>query len=272
MLFVTALIGMGVGQLWASEDLCTPEIDPDGSRNLRVGLFADAKSTDEKSREGAFKLLNSTPGIKAEKITSATIMSPELYSYDVLLFPGGTANGDARAIGTAGGKRIEEFVASGKGFIGICAGGYLMVQGWNELTSSVQLINAYCFDDDHWARGEGEVKLRFPSPYETLCTSETIRFENGPIFAPAKLKLPDYVSLAKFDTDMAAKDAPKGMMIGRDAIIAARFGKGRAVGFSPHPEQSPTFHALLISAVRWAAKPDDGSKPTVKSVLLNSTN
>lgn len=243
------------GAAGAVDGCCAPE-QPEPS--IRVALFADAASTDERSREAAYKVLNLTSGISVDKVTTNVVLSDQLNAYDVLIFPGGTANGEARAIGVEGGRRVEEFVRGGKGFIGICAGGYMMVQGWNAQTSAVQLLNAYCFDDEHWARGVAQVSLAMPEPHEKFGEGKTIHYENGPIFAPANIEgLPPYVSLAKFATDMAAEGAPKGMMVGRDAAIAGRFGKGRAVAFSPHPEQSPAFVPLFINAVRWAAAQGD---------------
>ena len=246
-----------------------PALTFGAEKTLRVGLFADAVATDRRSREGVERVVKTAKDMKIERVTSQTITSKELNDFDVLIFPGGSGNGEASALGAEGGAAVEEFVARGKGYIGICAGSYLMNEGWNEKTKCVELINAYCFDLDNWARGEGWIKVKFAEPFGDLLTSETIWYENGPIFAPAALDLPAYTSLAKFATDYTAKGAPTGMMIDHDAIVAAPYRKGRVVGFSPHPELSPAFNSMLLSAIRWAAAGDDGTTPTVRSVLLN---
>ena len=247
-------------------------VDDCGATPIKVGLFADPVATDKRSCNGVQQVVGKATDMTLERITSETILSDKLKAFDVLVFPGGTANGEARALGKDGGAAVEAFVKSGKGYIGICAGAYLMNEGWNELTSSVQLINGYCYDLDNWQRGEGQIHLKFVEPYEDLLTSETIWYENGPIFAPAKLDLPAYTALARFATDYTADGGTTGTMIGHDAIVAAPYHKGRAVGFSPHPELSPAFGNMLLSAIRWASCGNDGSQPTVKSVLLNNDN
>ena len=46
--------------------------------------------------------------------------------------------------------------------------------------------------------------------------------------------------------------AKSGLMVGSPAVVAARFGKGWAVGVSPHPEQTEGLRDLVPSAIRWA--------------------
>jgi len=60
-------------------------------------------------------------------VTTSTIIPSDLSTdlYDILVFPGGTANGQQSSIGPNGAKLVKEFVKQGGGYVGICAGSYL---------------------------------------------------------------------------------------------------------------------------------------------------
>lgn len=45
--------------------------------------------------------------------------------FDLVIFPGGGGSSEAAAIGADGASAVQRFVAAGKGYLGICAGGYL---------------------------------------------------------------------------------------------------------------------------------------------------
>ena len=235
------------------------------AKPIRVALLNDAACTDERSREAAWKVITADPEIAAKKITAKEMVAA-LDEFDVLLFPGGTGSGEAKALGVEGGKAVTEAVRNGKGVIGICAGGWLVAEGWNPETSAIDLVNAELYDSDHWARGEQMIAVSVVS--DDKDSSRTMWFENGPIFAPAKIDgLPNYTPLVKYVSDLAAKDAPKGMMTGRDAVVAAPLGKGRVVAFGPHPELSPGLNHWLTNAIKWTAKGEGAPAPSAKTVL-----
>ena len=65
--------------------------------------------------------------------------------FAVLLLPGGFAPHFSDALGDAGEAIIQQFVSSGGGFVGICAGAYYGV--W------AGLLPAEIVDIGHWKRG-----------------------------------------------------------------------------------------------------------------------
>lgn len=244
--------------------VCLAMISPLSAGPIRVALINDVACTDEKSREAAFRVLSAEPDFTTTKLPTAELLA-NLNSFDVYIFPGGTGGGQAKALGVEGGAKLSGAVREGKGLIAICAGGYMVAQGWSPETKAVELVNAKLWDDDHWARGEGFIAVKVLG--DDGDTSRTMWFENGPIFVPAgRDDLPVYTPLVRYETDMAAKDAPTGMMTGRDAIVAAVIGKGRIVAFGPHPELSPGINHWLVNAVKWSAR-GDAPVPSVASVL-----
>ena len=234
-----------------------------------IALFSEPTCTDERSREAAWRVLTSDPRIAAERATTTSLADGQLERVRVLVIPGGTASGIARSLGVDGGTTVTRFVRDGGGLIGICAGGYLVLPGWNPETRAIELLNAESWDSKNWARGEGFIAVEVPDTASASgATSHTMWFENGPIFAPGKSDQPGYGALVRYVSDMAAPGAPTGMMAGRDAAIAGHFGRGRVVAFGPHPELSPGLGHWLTNAVMWAAtRDDDASTPTAAAVL-----
>ncbi len=221
---------------------------------VRVALFADPSSTDAKSREAIYKLLQGRTDLRVEKVTTETVRAEDfLEHHDVFILPGGTGGGEAKAVGEEAGKRIAQRIKTGKGLIAICAGGYYVAEGWSPATAALDIIDAKNHDSDNWARGEKFISVKILGASDDE-SSRTMWYENGPIFAPASVSgLTDYTPLVQYETDLHAEGAPAGQMGGRDAVIAAPYEQGRIVAFGPHPELSPEVNHWLINAIKWSA-------------------
>ncbi len=189
------------------------------------------------------------------RIGAAEISTGVLRQFDVVIAPGGSASKQARALGTDGCRAITDFVESGGGYLGLCAGAYLAS---NNYTWSLKIIDAQVIDRKHWKRGTGRVKIELTSEGRRLFTEKPglidIRYANGPLLAPDEdPNIPDFRVLAHFRTEINKNDAPEGVMKDTPAIIAGRFGKGRVFCSSPHPEYTDGLEPLVHKAVRWAA-------------------
>ncbi len=242
-----------------------PYVDTQGSsveEPIHVAVYSD-QGTMKRCVDQSVKAINDTPGMDVRKISSSDIQKGDLKYYDVLLLPGGSANDEGKSLGPKGRAAVTQFVKNGKGIIGTCAGAYLLSKGWNETTRDIELVNAEVNDLDHWARGVQTVECQVNNSLQSKSgTTFKIYFENGPPLIPANdPKMPKYVSLATYITDLHAKEAPAGKMGGADAIVAARFGKGNVLLFSPHPELTPGLEPLLINGIRWASKPASKTGP-----------
>jgi hypothetical protein len=231
---------------------------------IRVAIYADEGAMEpyiSKAAEAA-----EAAGMIVSRVKAADIVAGVLEKQDVIVFPGGTGNGLARSLGEEASPIVRAFAADGGGVIGVCAGGYLLAEGYNEGTNRLELINARLWDLDNWERGEGTVQIQRTDEPDN--ESIRIRFENAPVFEPGTkgLNLPPYVSLARFVSDVVAQPEGRESMAGHDAIIAAPFGEGRVVLFGPHPELTPGLEPLFQSALIWAAGEGE-STPSWDSVL-----
>jgi glutamine amidotransferase-like uncharacterized protein len=229
---------------------CQTTTSPD-PRPLRVAVFQDGEQYREFAQD-SIDVIEPLPDVTVEIVSGEAVRAGALAGVDVLVFPGGTGGGQCRALGPEGGAIVRDFAEAGGGVVGVCAGGYSLIRGEEDVFSNVELVNADLLDGEHWARGIGLVEVvpaaEGAAPFEML-------YYNGPLWLPGSDdSLPDYAVLATFVGEMHEGDAPEGVMPGTPAVIAAPLGGGRVILFSAHPEKSPGHEWLLERAVRWAAQ------------------
>jgi glutamine amidotransferase-like uncharacterized protein len=231
--------------------------EPAAPKTVRVAIYADEGASKSGSPH-VQKCLPAEAGFEVKTVTAEEIRNGALHKFDVLIQPGGSGSKQGKTLGEEGRKCIKQFVTDGGGFIGICAGAYLASA---QYPWSLGLLDAQVIDGEHWARGNGEVELRIsPTGRSALAIEKEhcpIYYNQGPLLGPGgKQDIDDYELLASFDSEVAKKGAPAGVMKGTAAIARGKFGKGRVECFSPHPEKTPGREAFLQSAVRWVAHRD----------------
>ncbi len=202
---------------------------------------------------------NSTGRFRVSRITAEDIQDGKLSDVDVLVHPGGSGSKQGKALGEKGRTAVRQYVQSGGGYLGVCAGAYLAT---NDYEWSLDLIDAKVVDKKHWARGTGKVSLRLSPKGSELMRHDSrelaIHYGQGPLIARREWddpEVPDYESLAIFSSEIAEKGAPSGVMVGTSAVVRGEFGTGRVFCFSPHPELTEGLHHLIPIAVEWLASP-----------------
>jgi glutamine amidotransferase-like uncharacterized protein len=186
-------------------------------------------------------LENMTPGVKFVYDTSKVINNKTLSGYDVLIMAGSETgvhyiyNDDVDTVA------LKSFVASGKGFIGICAGAY-------------SAANYTAYWDNGWGLAPNIINLPFLEKGNVTiqATSEgtgiigkdvrMISHINGPA-----MNISGYgaVAFATY-TDSNSK------YNGYAAIIGDHYGEGRIVLSGVHPELSPQQAELLAKLIMWS--------------------
>jgi hypothetical protein len=77
-----------------------------------------------------------------------------------------------------------------------------------------------------------------------------VAYENGPVIGPIQRKgMTAYRTLATFTTEVAENGSPAGIMVDSPALAEARFGKGRVMIFSPHPERTTGLERIVPLAL-----------------------
>ena len=196
-------------------------------------------------------LVENDPTIEMEVLSGQQIRDGALDKFDLLIQPGGSGKGQAKSMGEDGVKKVKEFVASGKGYIGICAGAYFPIQQG--------FLNAQT-KDPRWQRGVEFLKIEFSEPglklfgdkYKGL---QEIKYGNGPVMnVNVYPDRPQVEVLAWYRTETAKNGSPEGIQINSPAILLTTYGKGTMLILSPHPEQTPELHGLMMEMIRFVAQ------------------
>jgi len=230
---------------------------------IRVAVF-DGPGVSDSTTSLIAALENAKDRIfQVSRITPEQIQAGKLAEVDVLVHPGGSGGGQGKALGENGQQAVRDFVRDGGGYLGVCAGAYLAT---NDYAWSLNLIDAKVVDKRHWARGKGEVKLHLSPGGAEFFGQEpndrdmVVYYAQGPLLARREWddpSVPNYESLAVFDSEIAEKGAPEGVMVGTSAALRCLYGEGRVFCFSPHPELTEGLQHLIPRTVAWLARSGD---------------
>ncbi|MCH2152950.1 MAG: succinylglutamate desuccinylase/aspartoacylase family protein [Phycisphaerales bacterium] len=225
-------------------------VRPDHSE-MKIALY-DGKGSSSAVQSRRFEgvLENS----RVVRVGAADIHEGCLDQFDAVIFPGGSGSGQGRTIGPEGREAVREFVDEGGAYVGVCAGAYLAL---NNYDWGLKLIGLDSFDRAHWRRGKGMVRIELTSEGQSVLGRNEqeleIKFAQGPLMVPSETgSHPTPEVLAWYRTGIGKNGADPETMVDTPAIVAAPFGEGRVVLFSPHPEQTSGLHDLLVTALGWA--------------------
>ena len=244
-----ALIGWVVCAGAAAE---TPS-DLIAAEHIAVAVYVGGGSTG-KGVPRVLALLSAATNVSVVRLSPEDIQGGLLRRFDAVMFTGGSGSGQARALGQTGCHEVKQFVEKGGGYVGICAGSYLACSGFSW---SLGLLNAKTLSP-LWERGTAIVKIELTDRGREIlgpCQGKLdCLYFQGPIVGPASApELPEFEPLAFFRSEVAKNNTPKGIMVNSPAILGSRFGKGRVLCFSPHPEQSKSLDTFVTRAIVWAA-------------------
>ncbi len=198
---------------------------------------------------------NLVPGYNFTYATSTVINSATLAPYDVLAMPGGTSGADYLSSSTINGTAIKNFVASGKGYLGICAGAYSGSYYVNDMYYAWGVApDVSCEHPDQ----EGLLTVQITSAGQQLFNESgiiTMAHYNGPAMYITG-NSSNVVTFATYaDNILGFK--------GYGAIVGDSYGKGRSVLVGPHPELTPQYPDIVAKLVLWAANSTTSTTSTV---------
>ncbi|WP_052374092.1 pseudomurein-binding repeat-containing protein [Methanobacterium sp. SMA-27] len=201
---------------------------------------------------------NLVPGYYFTYGKSTSITSSILANYDLLVMPGGTSGYTYINSNSISSSAIKNFISSGHGFLGICAGAYagskyvggsgVSYNGWGVAPHVSSKVYNH----------EGSLKVLLTSSATQLLGSSgtlTLAHYNGPALYGTS-----YTTFASYSGGAYNSYA---------AIVGDTYGNGRTVLSGPHPELSPTNYTLLDQLIVWAA---NVSTPSTTSVTISQIN
>ncbi len=245
---------------------CSNQLTP-GVRTgaIQVGLF-DGPGTGSGGKQDFPKILDQADGVQVHFIGADDIQPQVLQQFDVLLFPGGSGSKQAHAIGAERREHVRRFVRNGGGYLGVCAGAYLCS---GHYSWSLNLVDAEVFTGakeipgvgrkQMWYRGNAtrvslELSERGKQIFTEVAPTFDVRYHNGPILSPNENpNIEDFVPLAWFRSEQVRYAPQRGTMVDTPAIVSGRFGAGRIISISPHPEADEALKSIITHSIRWCA-------------------
>ncbi len=208
-----------------------------------------------------YESLKIDTGITAGFISAREISEGKLTNFDVVIFPGGSASKELNNLGQSGAEKVLDYVKSGHGVVGICAGGYLFstTKGY----PSLRLVSATEWDRAHYDKGRALVEFEltaegenvFPELADKKCF---LQYYDGPVLMAAdsgKSNIQNYNEYGKFVTDIQIhKGYPAGITPGKTFLLSEKIEEGRAIVVAGHPESTPGMRWMVARLARWAAK------------------
>jgi phosphoribosylformylglycinamidine (FGAM) synthase-like amidotransferase family enzyme len=236
-----------------------PKQEPISSDKINVAVFngngASATCVTE-----TYEALKIDTGIQPSFISAAEIVSGKIDELDVIIFPGGSGSKELVNLGQTAAGKVLNFVKSGKGAVGICAGGYLF--STTKDYPSLRLVSATEWDREHYDKGRALVEFKLTGEglklFPELKNKNTfLQYYDGPVFMPAdsgKSGVLDYIEYAKYVSDIAIhKNYPAGITPGKTFLLGEKVGNGRAIVVAGHPEATPGMRWMVPRLARWAA-------------------
>jgi putative intracellular protease/amidase len=235
------------------------------SMPVRVAVFA-LEGPESRATSPLTTILDAEPTCLCDLLSPAEVRAGALDRFDVVIFPGGSGSKQAAALENEGKDAVRQFVEGGGGCVGVCGGAFLATAKFDW---SLGLVNAKSIAGQRnipglgmrsmASRGRGTVKMELTDAGRRVFGDFPglldVPYTSGPVLSPAgRRDLPEYVPLALYRTEIWEYKPQRGTMINTPAIVAARFGKGRVMIFSPHPEMTEGLRSLMTRAVLSTAR------------------
>lgn len=238
-----------------------------------VGLSAWSMGVGNKVRVGVFQgnggahtciwetiaSIQLDPDMTVRTITTGDIANGVLKDLDAIIIPGGEGAMQYMNLGEENMERIRNFIRSGKGAVGICAGAYLFTDtpGY----ACMHINGGKAIDIEHDNRGHGisafsltaEGKKLFPELAKR--DKSYVMYYEGPVLVKSDSIPIPYTTMAIMETDVHEEgNAPANMTNNRPFFIANEYGKGRVFSSISHPEATPGMMWMIPRMVRWTLR------------------
>lgn len=188
--------------------------------------------------------------LEARLLTTKDIADGKLSEIDVLIVPGGGGSRQYLNMGSTGREAVQQFVRDGGGYVGICAGAYLITD--TPEYASLAMSGAEAHDIEHDNRGRGIAKVTLTEDgrglFPEVADQDTlyIMYYEGPVVLPNPDSNTKYTSFATMESDVHVEgNAPADMTNGKSFLYIAEYGKGKTASVVGHPEATPGMQWMI---------------------------
>lgn len=238
-------------------------------RPIRVAVYDD-KGVGKGSAKLIYKRIQDNPEFVYRVVNGEDIRNDVLNGFDIVVLPGGSGRGEAKSMGEDGVEKVKQFVQSGRGYMGICAGAYFPIQQHFVNIERRSTI---------WVRGGAKLDIELTELGRKVFGEEfsgllKCSYHNGPVVNinvdPNGTKVD---VLAWFRSETAVGDSTPGIQVNSPAMVFTTYGKGPIITISPHPEGTKELHSFVPSALKYIYKniPDDVKAENAKVEITSKS-
>jgi predicted deacylase/glutamine amidotransferase-like uncharacterized protein len=262
-----AMMNVALRHLGMIDRDCVDVVTPEKPKaHLYIGIY-DETGSSERGVSNVVSRLELNDQVTCARLRPEDIRSEVLSQFHAVVFSGGSGSKQAATIGDGGTKAVRDYVQNGGGYLGICAGAFLCSAHYSW---SLDLVDTHVFTGSREIEGKGRKSMwyRGKTSKQKMQLTEAgqklfadipehvvVSYHNGPIVSPKNLAgLEAYQVLAHFRSEQVLYPPQKGTMINTPAIVEGRFGKGRVIAISPHPEATKGLESIIDAAVKAIAR------------------
>ena len=233
------------------KDVASLRDEKDAKTKIAVFVGNGARST------GAFRwveIATTAENVEATPVDGAAIRAGALDGMDVIIMPGGRASLEAADLGAAGREKLKAFIRGGGGYIGTCAGCYLVTQPSSGLRKNYLGLIPY---SDGTSGGKADINIAFNGKATELAGIKKgvckVTYAGGPVprHVGKEVEGSHIEVVGTYAGNINASRNPRKSFAGKPAALAGTCGKGRLFVFTVHPEVDVDDHYLVRGALRY---------------------
>ena len=230
-----------------------PKADETAVKPLKIAVFVG----DGARNSGAYRWLEiatTAEDVEATPVDGAAIRDGALDGKDVIIMPGGKASIEALDLGEVGREKLKAFIRNGGGYIGTCAGCYLVMQPSGGVRKNYLGLIPYT---DGTSGGKAELNIAFDKKATDLAGIKKgickVRYGGGPVpkHTGTEVEGSHIEVVGTYAGDINISSKPRTSFSGKPAALAGTVGKGRLFVFTVHPESDVDDHYLIRGALRY---------------------
>jgi len=221
-------------------------------KELKIAVFTGNGARNA----GAFRWLEIATMAKnaeAVPVDGAAVRAGALDGVDFLIMPGGRATLEANDLGEEGRRKLKDYLRNGGGYVGTCAGCYLLMEPHSKDKKYLSVIPY----KDGTSGGRADLLVEFNDKAEKLAgikpAKRRLRYAHGPVPVPTghAIEGAKFDVVATYASDINQTQKPRKSFAGRPAAFAGTYGKGRVFVFTVHPESDVDDHNLIKGAFKF---------------------
>ena len=248
------IVGISSCKKGTTTEPSTQEPDLTELKNIHIGLYIDNGAAGIEEIESMLSQL----GCFYTTINKDTILISNLSKYDIILFPGGDMWVYKSHLSATGVQKIKEYVQSGGGYIGICAGSYfasnkIIWRGWaNEPRQYFTITGLGIFS----GTADGPIEEFAPSYQDFNCIVNINRNHSITSNITQQIEYP-----YSFGPKFIIADSSGVSILGKTAtgnnpvVLAVHYELGRVFMTALHPEfdNDKSSWKLISYAILWCS-------------------